>query len=287
MGFLSELYSEIIHRWRFTRVSQMAAALSFYAFFALTPLLVMIISFADKMFGGGIFQNQFIFHIENFIGVDNRLLWEDAIEQIPDVIHIPFVSKIIAVIVVLIGASAVFVQFKDILNSLWGVSPNQRFHVFPAVRNRFLGLLMIIFVGVVFAALVFASVFFVTVGSIMAEYIKTIDYLPLIHGGDIVISFFMGTVFFAMLFKYIPDAIVKLKDVWIGALVTSILFALGKGVLIWYLGQGTHALYGAFSSVLAVMVWLYISIHIVLFGAQIVYVHALRNGRPITPLMKN
>jgi len=191
-------------------------------------------------------------------------------------------ATVIGVLLALFGASGVFGQLQDALNTVWGVKAKPGGGIWGFLRSRFLSFAMV--GGICFLLLV--SLALESVLKAFSHYVQSV--LP----GGIVIALATYWVFdlavvillFAIIFKFLPDAEIRWRDVWIGAGMTAIFFAIGKWALGLYLGSGSAAsAYGAASSLITLLLWVYYSSQILLFGAEFTQVYASRAGRCIKP----
>jgi membrane protein len=191
-------------------------------------------------------------------------------------------ATMIGVIVGLFGASGIFGQLQDALNTIWGVKPKPGQGIWGFVRARFLSFAMV--GGVCFLLLVS-----LTIESLLrafSAYLKSV--LP---GGDVLaltvfFAFDLAVIIllFAMIFRYLPDAKIAWRDVWVGAVLTAVLFVIGKFVLGLYLGSGTAgSAYGAASSLITLLLWVFYAAQIVLFGAEFTQVYANAYGSHVEP----
>jgi len=189
---------------------------------------------------------------------------------------------IIGVALALFGASGVFGQLQDALNTIWEVRPKPGGGILGFIRTRFLSFALV--AGVCFLLLVS-----LTIESLLHAFS---DYLQAMLPGGIVIALSIYLLFdlaivtllFALIFKYLPDVKIRWRDVWFGAFMTAIFFALGKWALGLYLGSGSAAsAYGAGSSLISLLLWVYYSSQILLFGAEFTQVWANRFGGQVTP----
>jgi len=192
------------------------------------------------------------------------------------------VATTIGVIVGLFGASGVFGQLQEALNTIWGVKPKPGGGIWAFVRSRFLSFAMV--GGVCFLLLVSLTVETILRG--LNDYLKAV--LP---GGHVLamvlfllFDILVIVLLFAFIFRYLPDAKIVWKDVWIGSALTAALFVLGKFVLALYLGSGAAgSAYGAASSLITLLLWIYYSAQILLFGAEFTQVYANTYGSLIEP----
>jgi len=176
----------------------------------------------------------------------------------------------------------VFGQLQDALNTIWGVKAKPSRGIWGFLRTRFLSFAMV--AGICFLLLVSLAIEALLKG--FSHYVQSV--LP----GGIVIALTVYLIFdfavvvllFAMIFKFLPDVKIQWRDVWIGAVMTAILFGLGKWLLGFYLGSGAaSSAYGAASSLITLLLWVYYSSQILLFGAEFTQVHAARAGREFKP----
>ena len=191
-------------------------------------------------------------------------------------------ASVIGILLALFGASGVFGQLQNALNTIWGVKAKPRLGIAAFIRARFLSFAMV--AGVCFLLLV---------SLVIESLLKSFSaYLQAMFPGGIVIAVVVYLIFdfvvvvllFASIYKFLPDVKIHWHDVWIGAVMTAILFAIGKWALGLYLGSGTAAsAYGAASSLITLLLWIYYSSQILLFGAEFTQVYAARAGRAFVP----
>ena len=191
-------------------------------------------------------------------------------------------ATVIGILLALFGASGVFGQLQDALNTIWGVNTKPGVGIMGFIRSRFLSFAMV--AGVCFLLLV---------SLVLESLLKSFShYVQAMLPGGIVIALVVYSTFdlavvvllFASIFKFLPDVKIQWRDVWIGAVMTAIFFAIGKWALGLYLGSGTAAsAYGAASSLITLLLWIYYSSQILLFGAEFTQVYAARAGRAFVP----
>jgi len=192
------------------------------------------------------------------------------------------IATIIGVALALFGASGVFGQLQDALNTIWSVKAKPRGGIWGFLRARFLSFAMV--GGICFLLLVSLTLESVLKG--FSHYVQSV--LP---GGIImaltlylIFDFAVIVLLFAMIFKFLPDVEIQWRDVWIGAAMTAVLFGVGKWALGLYLGSGAAgSAYGAASSLITLLLWVYYSSQILLFGAEFTQVYASRAGRALKP----
>jgi membrane protein len=192
------------------------------------------------------------------------------------------IATIIGIALALFGASGVFGQLQDALNTIWGVKAKPARSIWGFLRSRFLSFAMV--AGICFLLLVSLAVEALLKG--FSHYVQSV--LP----GGLVVALAVYLIFdfaavvllFAMIFKFLPDVKIQWRDVWIGAVMTAILFGIGKWLLGLYLGSGAAgSAYGAAGSLITLLLWVYYSSQILLFGAEFTQVYAARAGRELKP----
>ena len=275
------LVKATLHDWSEDKVPRAAAALAYYAMFSLAPLLLIAIGIAGIVFGQEQAQTQIMAQATALVGEKGA----QAIEMMMGAKSLEersgTISTVIGAVALLIGAVGVLAQLKDTLNTVWDVkAPKQG------------GWLLFFRTYLMNIALVFATGFLLLVSLVVAAAVGAAtetahDWLAgpdvLWFGLDAAFGFTMTTLIFALIFKYVPDADVRWRDVWLGALVTSVLFTAGRIALGAYLGrEGADSAYGAAGSILALLAWVYYAAQLVLFGAEFTHADAERRARGYT-----
>jgi len=278
-SLLKQTFSE----WLEDKAPQLGAALAYYTVFSLAPLVLLLLAIV-----GFLFRKDPSGTWEKITEQMSYFLDNSAIEVVQNIAQTaPHPNKsalatTIGVLLALFGASGVFGQLQDALNTIWGVKAKPGNSIGTFLRARFLSFAMV--AGVCFLLLV--SLVFESVLKSFSQYVQTM------FPGGIVIALVIYSIFdlavvvllFALIFKFLPDVKIQWRDVWIGALMTAIFFAIGKWALGLYLGSGTAAsAYGAASSLITLLLWIYYSSQILLFGAEFTQVYAARAGRAFVP----
>lgn len=273
------LFKETFTQWLEHKAPRLAAALAYYMVFSLAPLLIIAIAIAGAIFGKDAARGEIVTQISGFVGQDAASVIEKAISNAsqPDLSNI---ASLISVAVLLFGASGVFAQLQDALNTIWGVQPRPGRVVRQFISKRILSFAMVVGLG-----------FFVILSLLLTAAISALSQLELLPGFpwlwkflSLAVSFGLVTLFFALVFKFLPDAKIAWSDVGMGAIMTSILFAIGRSLLGWYLGQTSFAsTYGAAGSLIVLLAWVYYSAQILFLGAEFTEVYARKYGSHITP----
>ena len=278
-SLLKQTFSE----WLEDKAPQLGAALAYYTVFSLAPLVLLLLAIV-----GFLFHNDPAGAWRKMTEQMSYFLDKSAIDVVANIAQKAsqpnkgLLATIIGVLLALFGASGVFGQLQDALNTIWGVKAKPGVGVGAFIRARFLSFAMV--AGVCFLLLV---------SLVLESVLKSFSqYVQAMFPGGIVIALVVYSSFdlavvvllFASIFKFLPDVKIQWRDVWIGALMTAIFFAIGKWALGLYLGSGAAAsAYGAASSLITLLLWIYYSSQILLFGAEFTQVYAARAGRAFVP----
>jgi membrane protein len=273
---LKQTYAE----WVEDKAPRLGAALAFYSILSFAPLLVIAIAIAGAVFGEEAARGEIVGQIDQLVGHEGAV----AIQQMIEHANRPgagLVAATLGIATLLIGASGAFGQLQDALNTIWEVRPKPGRGVWGFIRDRFLSFVMVLGTGF----LLMTSLVISAAIAGLSKYLT--DLLPgawIWQVVNQVVSFGVFTLLFALIFKYVPDAKVAWKDVWVGAAVTALLFTIGKFLLGVYLGRGSvGSAYGAAGSLVVLVVWIYYSAQILFFGAELTQVYAKRHGSRIEP----
>ena len=262
--------------WSDDKASTMAAALSYYTIFSIAPLLIIAVGVAGLVFGDQAARGEIHNQISGLVGDAGAKTIESmmaASSKKSDGI----IATVLGLAVLIFGASGVFVQLQDSLNVIWKVKAEKTSGVMAFIRHRFLSFSLVFAIGFVLLVSLGVSAAIAAVGAYFSSMVPGMEALA--HVAEILVSFGIITGLFALLYKYLPDADVRWKDVWLGAAVTSALFALGKFGIGLYLGKsGAASSYGAAGSVAIVLVWVYYAAQILYFGAEFTHVVSESHG---------
>ena len=279
ISLLKQTFSE----WLEDKVPQLGAALAYYTVFSLAPLVLLLLAIV-----GFLFRNDPAGAWQKVTEQMSYFLDKSAIDVVQGIAQKAsqpnkgVLATSIGILLALFGASGVFGQLQDALNTIWGVKTKPGVGIMGFIRSRFLSFAMV--AGVCFLLLV---------SLVLESLLKSFShYVQAMLPGGIVIALVVYSIFdlgvvvllFASIFKFLPDVKIQWRDVWIGAVMTAIFFAIGKWALGLYLGSGTAAsAYGAASSLITLLLWIYYSSQILLFGAEFTQVYASRAGRAFVP----
>ena len=275
------LLKESALEWSNDGASTLAAALAYYTIFALAPLLIIVISVAGLVFGQGQAQQELLDQITQAVGSDAagiiRTMLTNTAQSGSGIL-----GTIIGFAILIVGATGLFAQLQNALNKMWNVKPKPSAGILHMLMVRVLSLGMVLVIGF----LLLVSLVLSAALSVVSNYFN-----GLLPGGDTfwqIVNFIVSTgiitLLFALIFKYLPDVKIAWRDVWVGAFVTALLFALGKFLIGFYIGTSSaSSTYGAAGSLVVLLLWIYYSAQILLFGAEFTQVYGRHYGSRIQP----
>lgn len=275
-GLLKDTFSE----WQEDKASRLAAALAYYTAFSIAPLFVIVIAIVALVFGQDAAQNKIQQQLAGLIGSVAAEAIQRVIEQSYQKQAEGTIATMISVVVLVFGASGVFAELQDSLNTIWEVAPKPGRGVKNIIRSRFLSFTMVLGIGFLLLVSLILSAALAALGNYFKD---TVPNLALLWQTlNFAISFGVVTVLFAMIYRILPDAKIAWDDVWIGAAITSVLFSIGKWLIGLYLGNVGSA-YGAVGSLVVLLLWVNYSAQILFFGAEFTQVYANKYGSRIVP----
>ncbi len=276
-----KLLKEAFHEWQRDQSSILAAALAYYTVFSITPLLVIVIAIAGTVFGQDIAQEQIVQQMNQLVGEQGAQVIEIALTNANQP-QLGSIASIISVIILFIGASGVFAQLQKALNTVWNVTVRQGKGIKDLIRKRLLSFGMVLVIGFLLLVSLIISAVLSGINNLEINLIPA--FTPFWQLLNFVISFCFISFLFALIYKYLPDAKIRWKDVWVGAVITAVLFVSGKSLIGLYLGRSSFgSAYGAAGSLIVFLIWVFYSAQILLFGAEFTQVYARKYGRTIRP----
>ena len=276
---IGRLLQKTFQEWQKDKASRIAAALAYYTVFSISPLLVIAIAIAGAFFGQETASEQITDQLTALVGEDGVKPILVALNNISQP-KIRGWASLISIAVLMLGASGIFAQLQDALNTVWKVKPQPGQGVFIFLRKRLSSFLMVLAIGF----LLILSLILSTVVAALSKY-RT-DFLPgsqiLWENLDFLVSLGLLTFLFGLMFKYVPDVKIAWKDVLVGSIITALLFIFGKFILGIYISKGTlGSAYGAAGSLIVFLAWVYYSAQIILFGAEFTQVYSRMYGSKI------
>jgi len=281
---LFELLRDTWNEFNTDKAPRLAAALAYYTAFSIAPLIVVVVSVAGLVWNREAVQGQLDNQIRGLVGSQAATAIQDMVAN-ADQAETGVIATVIGVATLVLGAAGVFGQLQDALNTVWGVQPKPTSGIsgiLYMLRSRFISFTMVLGIGfLLLVSLVISAILAALNGWVFSRLPFSEAVLQLINFG---ISFVVITLLFAVIYKVLPDAKIRWKDVWVGAAVTALLFSVGKYLIGLYLGSSSIASsYGAAGSFVVLLVWIYYSAFIFLFGAEFTQVYARKFGAEIVP----
>ncbi len=275
------LLKSSFNSWNEDKALRLSAALAYYATFSIAPLLVIAMGIAGLVYDGEAASGQMYESLKGHIGAQAAEGVQAMVKSASKPAH-GIIATLVGFIMLMIGASGVLAQLKDALDTVWGVKPKPGLGFKAFARERFLNFGMVLAIGFLLLASLVMNSLLTAVGSRLGTVLSLHPAVWWIIG--MIVSLGLTTGLLAMIFKYLPDAKVKFSNVWLGAALTAVLLELGKAALGWYLGlESTANAYGTAGSVVLLLLWVYYTSCIVLFGAEFTRAHAKATGHPIEP----
>ena len=270
------LVKSAVSSWIDDYAPSMGAALSYYTVFSLAPLLLIVISIAGLVFGDEAVRGELFAQLQGLMGQDAAKAVQDLLASASRPSH-GVLGSVIGVAVLLFGATTVFAELQDALDRIWRAPARQKGGLWSLLRARLLSFGMIL--GLAFLLMV--SLILGAVISALGKWWGPLfgGWEVLLQVVNVVVGFGLTTVVFAMIYKLMPRVHVQWHDVWLGALVTAVLFTVGKFLIGLYIGKsGIASGYGAAGSLVIVFLWVYYSAQIFLVGAEFTWVYARTLG---------
>jgi membrane protein len=278
---LLTLVKDTATEWVDDEAPRKAASLAYYTLLSTAPLVVFSITLAGVAYGEEAARGQITDQLSSVVGPQAAA----AIQSVARNAHQSDAgpaSTIVGLAVLLFGASGVFGELQSALNDMWGVKPKPGRGWKGLLRDRFLSFTMVLGVAFILLVSMIISAAVSALGSYLAHSLPGGEALWQIL--NFVLSLGIITGLFALIYKVVPDAEIRWRDVWVGALVTAVLFAVGKLLVGLYLGKSSFASsYGAAGSIVALVVWVYYASQILFVGAEFTQVYARIFGKDIRP----
>ena len=251
-----------------------SAIIAYYAIFALPGLLIVILTTAGYFFGRDAVNNHITAQFASTMGADTALQVQNIIVQASEAKN-SILATIIGVIIMIVGATAVFAQFQKSLNTIWEVKlDDSKYGIWSFVRVRLFSFGLIVTIAFLLIVSLVISALLSAFGNWLSGHFSETFFVAM-QVVNFIISFIIITVLFALMFKFLPDAKIKWKHVWIGSIVTAFLFDIGKFSLGLYFGKLTPEIgYGAAGSIILIMLWVSYSSMIVFYGAEFTRAYA-------------
>lgn len=261
---------------------KLSASLAYYTVFSIAPLLIIIISVASLVFGRDAATDKLYPQIAHYVGTGPALQIQDILKHLA-LSGKSGVAVIIGVVTLLLGASSIFIEIQDSLNTIWRVKAKPKRDWVHLLKNRFVSFSLIISLGFLLLATLTINLVLDALKGKIERFIPIVTGF-LLKGVNLALTLIVITTLFGIIFKFLPDVKIKWKDVRSGAFFTALLFMLGQYIIslyIQYTAQGSA--YGAAGSIIVILVWIYYTSAILYIGAEFTQVYAEAIGSSIEP----
>lgn len=268
------LFRETFSKWDTHDALTQSAALAFYTLVSLVPILILVISMAGTVFGREAVRGQIVHQFATLMGEKQSLAVREMLASVSGE-KTGWLGKTIGIVTLVLAATAAFVQLQISLNLVWEVAPKPGPLVRTMLKKRIISFALVVAIGFLLSVSLALSAGL----EMLREFTAARLPLPvaLLEGAHLVTSFVIFGFLFAAIFRILPDAEVAWRDVWLGSIVTSLLFSVGKYVIGIYLGNSSlTSPYGSAGSLVLIILWVYYASLILLFGAEFTRVYSLR-----------
>ena len=264
------------------RVVKLSAALAYYTVFAIGPTIIIIIFLAGVFYGQDAIQGTVFNELNGLVGAQAAAQIQDIIRNVAENQQGSF-AAVIGFVTLFIAATGVFAEIQDSINLIWGLKPKPKKSWLKMLINRLLSFSVIVSLGfILLVSLIVNGLIEALMDRLQARFPDlTVLVLYLIN---ILVTFAVTTSLFSIIFKVLPDAVIKWKDVMVGAMVTAVLFMIGKFGITFYISKSdVGSTYGAAGSLVILLLWVYYSAIILYFGAEFTKAYATEYGSHIHP----
>lgn len=282
MVFWFRVFQDAVSVWLERNAFSYAGSLAFYTLFSLAPTVIIAVTVIGVVMGEEAAQGQIVAQLQETLGQGAAQAIQQAVAQ-SRIEEAGILPTVLGVGTLMIGATTVFAQMQFSLNTIWGVTAKPSTNsLFVFLKNRLLSLTVVLSIGFI---LLVSLALGIIVGNMLRAASDLLPYtVVLTQGAESLVSLAVVVLLFATIFKVLPDVVLAWKDVLIGAVVTAVLFTLGRSVIALYLAYtATASTYGAAGSVVMILLWVYYSSLILLFGASFTRSLLLRRGGKLVP----
>jgi membrane protein len=255
----------------------MGAAIAYYTVFSIAPLLFIVIMIAGLIFGEEAARGEIFAQLRGLMGEQGAAAIQTMVQAVKEP-STGVIGTLVSVVVLLVGSTTVFAELQSALDRIWQAPAREKVSgIWRLLRARLISFGLILAIGFLLIVSLIASAALAALGKWWGPLLG--DWETLAQLLNLAISFALFTIGFALIYKFMPRAKVEWRDVWVGAAVTALLFTIGKFLIGLYIGKSAVASgFGAAGSIVVVLVWVYYSAQIFLFGAEFTWVYAHEFG---------
>ncbi|CAN5272253.1 YihY/virulence factor BrkB family protein [soil metagenome] len=264
------------------KLPKLSAALAYYTIFSIGPLIIVIIFLASFFFKREAVEGGIYGQIKGFVGSEAAVQLQEIIKN-ASLHNAGYLPLIIGVITLLFGATTVFSEIQDSINQIWGLKAKPKLGIKLFIKNRLLSFGVIASLGFLLLVSLGVSAIVDAIGARLQNMLPQITVIML-YIVNLLITFLVTTILFAVIFKVLPDANVRWKDVWAGSFTTALLFMIGKLLISLYIAKSNIGMtYGTAGSFVIFLIWVYYSAIILYFGAEFTKAWAINYHHGIKP----
>lgn len=273
---------DALHLWLDRNAFSHAGSLAFYTLFSLAPVVIIAVTVIGVVFGEDAAQGQIVAQLDDLMGHEAAQAVQRAVAS-SRIKQSGLGPSLLGAVALLAGATTVFAQMQYSLNAIWGVAARpSRSSLFVFLKSRLLSLTVVLAIGFVLLVSLLLGVVLRAVLHFTHQFVPQVA--ALLSGAEVLLSWLAMSLLFGAIFKVLPDVVLGWRDVVVGALVTAALFSVGRYAIAAYLAYtATASTYGAAGSVVLILLWVYYSSLILLFGAAFTRTHLLARGRRVVP----
>lgn len=269
-SWLWSVARETVQEWSHDHASRLAASLAFYTLLSMAPLVVLAVLVAGMAYGEDAARGHIAAQLTDIVGAQAST----AIESVVEHAHVPgqgFLGSALGFAVLIFGASGMFIELRAAMREIWGIDSERDESLFDLVRQRFLSFALVMLIALLLLVATLVSAMLSALDRVGSEWLPggALLWQMLNYGA----SFALISALFAALYKYVPPVQLPWREAWIGGGVAALLFVIGKSLLGLYLSSSSlSSAFGAASSLVALLVWIYYSAQIIFFGAELTQV---------------
>jgi membrane protein len=274
------LLRKTVTKWWGDKALRLSAALSYYTLFSLAPFLTIAVAIAGLVVDEKVLQNEVLSQFQGLLGQPGAEAIATMLASASDPKH-GTIATVLSMLTLVVVSMGMFSELQDALNLIWRIPGTEGAGVWGEIKSKFLSFILVIVTGFLLMVSLIISAFLAAVGKFVHRQVPAPEIIMTLF--DLTVSLIVISLLFALMFKVLPDTYVAWRDVWVGAAVTGMLFTLGKWAIGLYLGTSLMAsIYGAASSLMVILVWVYYSAMIFFLGAEFTVVYANEYGSRVT-----
>ncbi len=282
MSSVIEIVGETFREWSEDKASRLSAALAYYTVFSIPPLMVVAIGIASLFTDRATIEEQVVNQAASLMGRQGGEGIQTILQSAEQPGNGELLPTLFGVALLLFGASGVFTQLQDAMNTIFGVKPDPQRGIMGLIKDRFLSFTMVLTIGFILLVSLMLSTVLASFGSFVGGLVTEAEILLWIL--NFIISFGVFMLLFALIFKTIPDIKIAWRDVLVGAAITALLFKIGEYALGFYFERSDPtSAFGAAGSIILLLLWIYYSAQIIFLGAEFTEVYARRVGSGVQP----